>query len=265
MAALKPSLASYARVSYGRELLGDTDGALEAMRLALGPARGLREPTAWVRVQLGTLHWGRGELAPARREFRLALQAFPGYVFALDGLAKVEAALGNSRPALAFARRAVESAPLPELVATYGDLLWTSGRRAAAREQYGVVGAVEMLQAANGVRTDLETAVFDVDHGVRLRAALAKARAAYAERPSIVAEDAVAWALARNGRCAEAVGFSKRALRLGTRDALMFFHRGYAERCAGRPAEARRWFARALELNPHFHLLWAPVARRALV
>jgi hypothetical protein len=44
----------------------------------------------------------------------------------------------------------------------------------------------------------------------------------------------------------------------------MYFHRGYAERCAGRPDEARRWFARALELNPNFSLLWAPVVRRAL-
>ena len=57
---------------------------------------------------------------------------------------------------------------------------------------------------------------------------------------------------------------ARRALRLGTKDASLFFHRGYAERCAGRPVEARRWFARALALNPHFSLRWAPVARRAL-
>jgi tetratricopeptide (TPR) repeat protein len=264
MARLKPSLASYARVSYARELLGDVDGALAAMRLALGPARGQREPAAWVRVQLGKLHWGRGEIDDAGREFRLALEAFPGYVYALDGLAKVEAARGRRDRALSLARRAVESAPLPELVATYGDLLASWGRLAAAREQYAVVGAIERVLTANGVRTDLETAVFDADHGVRLRAALAKARAAHAERPSIVADEALGWTLARNGRCDEALRYSKRALRLGTQDALMFFRRGFAERCAGRPAEARRWFARALGLNPHFSLLWAPVARRAL-
>ncbi|HEY6606208.1 MAG TPA: hypothetical protein VIZ44_07670, partial [Gaiellaceae bacterium] len=34
MASLKPSLASYARVSYARELLGDIDGAAAAMQLA---------------------------------------------------------------------------------------------------------------------------------------------------------------------------------------------------------------------------------------
>jgi tetratricopeptide (TPR) repeat protein len=264
MITLRPGLGSYARVSYARELLGDTDGALEAMRLALGPAAGLAEPTAWVRVQLAKLHWGRGETRAAGREYRLALRALPGYVYALDGLARVEASLGHRPRALALSRRAVESMPLPEFVATLGDLLHTSGRPGGARRQYALVGAVERVLEANGVRTDLETALFDVDHGLRLGKALERARAGYAERRSVVAEDTLAWALARNGRCEAALRHSRRALRLGTRDASMYFHRGYAERCAGRPDEARRWFARALELNPNFSLLWAPVVRRAL-
>jgi hypothetical protein len=51
-------------------------------------------------------------------------------------------------------------------------------------------------------------------------------------------------------------------MRLGTQDALKFFHRGMIERCLGHGADARAWFGRALALNPHFSLLWAPVARR---
>ena len=35
-----------------------------------------------------------------------------------------------------------------------------------------------------------------------------------------------------------------------------------ARNLLGRPGAARGWFRRALELNPHFSLLWAPVARR---
>ena len=33
------------------------------------------------------------------------------------------------------------------------------------------------------------------------------------------------------------------------------------ERCLGHAAAARAWFRRALALNPHFSLLWAPVAK----
>jgi len=34
------------------------------------------------------------------------------------------------------------------------------------------------------------------------------------------------------------------------------------ERCLGRADAARGWFARALETNPSFSLIWADTARR---
>ena len=51
-------------------------------------------------------------------------------------------------------------------------------------------------------------------------------------------------------------------LRLGTQDALLFFHRGMTERCLGRGEEARTWMRRALLLNPGFSTRWAPLAAR---
>jgi tetratricopeptide (TPR) repeat protein len=88
------------------------------------------------------------------------------------------------------------------------------------------------------------------------------AKAAHDERPSIDGDDVLSWALARNGRCTAALHYSKRALRLGTRDATKLFHRGMVERCLGHKADAKAWFRRALSVNPHFSLLWAPLARR---
>ena len=139
-----------------------------------------------------------------------------------------------------------------------------TGRPAEARKQYALVHVIERLLVANGVKTDLETALFDVDHGIRLRHALDLARKARADRPSIDGDDVLGWALARNGRCGEALPYSSRALRLGTRDALKIFHHGMIERCLRNGAAARRDFSRALALNPHFSILWAPVARKAL-
>jgi tetratricopeptide (TPR) repeat protein len=224
------------------------------------PLRG--EPAAWPHVELGKLHFGLGELRAAARQFRLALAAEPGFPSALDGLARVDGALGKMRAALALSRRSVDTVPLPQYVSTLTDLYLVAGRAAEAQHQLRLVGAIERLLAANGVRTDLETAVFDADHGLRLADALARARRAYAQRPSIDAADALAWALVRNGRCVEALTYSRRALSLGTLDALKLFHRGMAERCAGRAAEARRSFRRALALNPHFSLRFAPLAER---
>ena len=258
----EPGLAAYSRIAYGRELIGRPRAAIAAMQMAsdAAPLRG--EPAAWPHVELGKLHFGLGELRAAARQFRLALAAEPGFPSALDGLARVDGALGKMRAALALSRRAVDTVPLPQYVSTLTDLYLVAGRAAEARRQLRLVGAIERLLAANGVRTDLETAVFDADHGLRLADALTRARRAYAERPSIDAADALAWALVRNGRCAEALTYTRRALSLGTLDALKLFHRGMAERCAGRAAAGRPSFRRALALNPYFSLRFAPLAER---
>jgi tetratricopeptide (TPR) repeat protein len=264
MAQLKPSLAAYARVSYARELLGRPRTAIAAMRLAVESAANQPEATAWARVQLGKLYWSIGRLGAAAGEYRGALAAFPGYAYAFDGLAQVEAARGHARLAIALETRAVDAIPLPQFVGLLGDLYASVGDRAQARRQYALIGVIQRLLAANGVRTDLETALFDVDHGVRLRHALALARLARAERPSIDGDDVLAWALARKGRCTEALPYSQRALRLGTLDALKLFHRGMIERCLGHRAAGDDFLRRALALNPHFSVLWSPVARKAV-
>lgn len=251
MVSLKPSVGSYARVSYGRELLGDVPGAAEAMRLAVDAAVGEPEALAWSHTQLGKLFWSHGDLRTAEREYRAALRVRPDYVSALDGLAQVARARGQVARAVSLSRRAAELLPLPQYVGNLGDLLRVAGDVSGARRQYDLVAAIARLQRSGGVKVDLELALFDVDHGVRLDRAVALARAARAERPSIDGDDVLAWALARNGRCGEALYFSKRALRLGTLDASKFFHRGVIERCLGDRAAAQRWFARARATNPY--------------
>jgi tetratricopeptide (TPR) repeat protein len=263
-ARLKPGLAAYARVSYARELLGDTAGAEATMRLALDAATGQPEARAWTLVQLGKLAWATGYAARARGAYQAALDAFPGYVYALDALAQVEAGAGQLGRAIALEQRAAETIPLPQFVALLGDLYRAAGKEMLARRQYALIGAIQRLLVANGVRTDLETALFDVDHGVRLSHALALARLAQAERPSIDGDDVLAWALARNGRCAEARPWSERSLRLGARDALKLFHRGWIEACLGDRSAARLWYGRSLALNPHFSILWARAAREGV-
>jgi tetratricopeptide (TPR) repeat protein len=260
MARMRPGLAAYARVSFARELLGRFESAVTAMRLAVDAAADQPEASAWTHVQLGKLYWAHGRLGSAAAEYRLALRSDRGYVYAYDALAQVEWARGRRATAIALERRAVAATPLPQFVGALGDMLHLAGRDSEARTQYRTVDGIRRLLAANGVRTDLETAVFDVDHGMRLRASLALARRAQRERPSIDGDDALAWALARNGRCAEALPYSRRALRLGTLDATKVFHRAYVEHCLGR--DARSWARRALALNPMFSPLWAPTARR---
>jgi tetratricopeptide (TPR) repeat protein len=262
MASIQPGLSSYARIAHARYLVGDLSGAVESMKLAVAASAGQGEPEAWTHLQLGKLYWSQGRLAAAQTEFRDSLNAFPHYPYAYDGLAQVEQARGRLDAAIALELRAVNLIPLPQFVGSLGDMYSRVGRAADARRQYATISVIERLLRANGVKTELETALFDVDHGIRPQASVALARVAQRARPSIDGDDVLAWALARTGHCGEALHYSKRALRLGTLDSLKFFHRGMIERCLGHRAEARRWFVRALDLNPHFSLLWAPIAGR---
>jgi tetratricopeptide (TPR) repeat protein len=264
MARLRPDVSSYARVGHARLLLGDVAGARSALRLALEASLGQGEIEAWTRVQLSKAAFSVGSMAPALAQARAAVRAFPGYAPAYDALAWAEYGRGHIHAAIAAGQEAVNRIPLPQYVATLGDLQQATGQKAQARRQYALIRVIQRLLVANGVETDLETALFDVDHGIRLPASLALARRAHQERPSIDGDDVLAWALARTGHCGEALRFSKRALRLGTLDALKYFHRGEIERCLGHRGAARSWLGRALALNPRFSVLWAPVARKEL-
>jgi tetratricopeptide (TPR) repeat protein len=171
----------------------------------------------------------------------------------------VEAARGRLAYAIRLEREAAQTIPLPQFVAMLGDLERAAGHAASAQREYDLIRAIDRLLAANGVRTDLELALFEADHG---RPSVALARQAERARPSIDGDDVLAWTLERSGRCAEALPWSERALRLGTQDALKFFHRAMIERCLGHDAAGHAWLRRALALNPHFSVLWSPLARR---
>jgi tetratricopeptide (TPR) repeat protein len=264
MVSLRPGLASYARVAYARELTGDRRGARAAMRLALVSAAGQPEPTAWAHVELAKLELALGRVDVARRHALAALRALPGYPTARIELARADAAAGNLRAAIVAARLATEATPTAQAVTLLGDLLERAGRHAEARRQRATVAVIDRLLAAGGVQVELESAVYRADNRIRPFETVALARRARAARPSIYGDDAVAWALARAGRCADALPFAERALRLGTQDGLLLFHRGYAAGCAGDRAVMLQSFAEALDANPAFSVRWAPVAQAAL-
>lgn len=257
VATVRPGLAAYARVAYARELLGRPAAAVRAHRLAIEAAGARAKLQAAALAQLGELYISTGDLAAAEREFRKASRVAPGFGHALEGLAHVEGSRGRYRAAIALARQAGRSG-----TETLGDLFLLTGRAELAERQYAEAHGFARREAAHGVRVGLELAAFYVDHGTRLDHALALARRAHRLRPSIQSDSVLAWALTWNGRCEEALPYAERSLRLGTKNAELFFRRGMVDRCLGHDAAARRWFRRAVSITPYFSLLWSPVARR---
>ena len=263
MVDLKPNLDSYARVSYFRELNGDLDGALEAMKLAVSAGGDVAENVAYVQTLLGNLEFERGRLGSARRSYRTALVRFPGYPAAEAGLAKLEAARGDLAGAITRYRGLIPRAPVPEYVVALGEAELAAGRARAARAHFALVAEQYRLMQRNGENTDTEAALFEATHGKSSRA-VKLGRRGYAAAPSVRSADSLGWALTSAGRPDRGLAFAQRALRLGSKDPSFLYHAGIAARDAGREQLARKYLTRALEATPHFSPLHAPRARRAL-
>jgi tetratricopeptide (TPR) repeat protein len=261
---MRPDLSSYSRVSYARELYGQTDGAIEAMTMAVRAGGPAAENTEWTRAQLGTLYFNKGDLAGAEQQYLTSLDNVQDFVPALAGLGRVRVAQGKVEEGIGLLKQAIARMPLPEYVIALGEIEEANGRGAEAAKQYELVRAMEQLFKSNGVDTDLELALFDADHGSDPQATLALAQAAYERRPSVKGADTLAWALFKAGRLDEARKRATEALHLGTKDALMFYHAGMIAKAQGDKTAARDYLQRSLATNPYFSPLFVPQAQAAL-
>jgi tetratricopeptide (TPR) repeat protein len=264
MIDLRPDFSSYSRVAYARELYGDPEGAIQAMQDAVDAGAPVPENKAWAYVQLGNLRFTAGQLQEAAKDYDLATKTLPNFPPALAGQARIAAARGELEQAAALYQQAFDRMPLAEYAILLGDVYTEMGEKKEAAEQYALVRAIDKLYRANGVDTDLEIALFYADHDMKLQTSLEKARSAYDARPSIHAADALAWTLYKTGNYKEAQKHSSEALKLGTRDPLKLFHASMIAKALGQREQAREYLQQAVELNPHFSLLYSDEAADSL-
>jgi tetratricopeptide (TPR) repeat protein len=262
MLDLKPNLSAYARVSYYRELNGDLAGAVEAMRLAVSAGAAAPENVAYVQVLLGDLELQRGRIRAARLAYISALRSLPGYPAGLVGLARADAAGGDLGRAAARLRQAAERLPLTATLVLLAEVERALGRPEAADAALAAARAQQHLYREAGTVPDAEAVLFEADYGspaaaeqfgrrigrrgqpVRsATAAVRLGRRVWRAAPSVRSADALGWALTRAGRAGEGYAFARRALRLGSRDALFRLHAGVAARQAGLGSVAARHLA----------------------
>jgi tetratricopeptide (TPR) repeat protein len=262
MIDLRPDLASWARVSYARELLGDVPGAIRAMERAKVYAASPGDQ-GWAGYHLGELFFSQGEISRAAAEYREGARLAPDYVPLRAGLAKVAWARDDIDRAIHRYREVVASYPLPEYVIALGDLYRLRGETDLAAREDGLLRTEERLLRASGVNVDLEQALFDSSHG-RPSAGLDAARSEWHRRHSVQVADALSWALHETGRDEKALRYSRMAMRLGTRNALFAFHAGMIRLSLGEIGAARTLLEEARSINPWFSIQYAPVLERML-
>ena len=243
----QPSTAIAARYSYAYELRGDLDRAADILRRAA--ANGSRNDKAYTLTLLADIQRKQDRLGAAADQLDVAQQAVPDYLPALVSRARLQVAQGDPEQAVRTWQDVVARQPLPEYVTELGELLQHLGRTDEADAQFAVVRTTIELLDASGVRTDLETALFEADHGSPERA-LSQARAEWRQRTSVHVADALAWALHRSGRDREALTIARRATSLDSPEARFWIHRGTIEAALGMTDEARTHLRRGLTTDP---------------
>ncbi|MER3447287.1 MAG: hypothetical protein C4291_10785 [Candidatus Dadabacteria bacterium] len=271
MLTIRPSFYSYSRISYIKELRGDIRGAIEAMENAIHQGRiySIRygqsaENVAWAQFMLGELYFKTGDMKKAEEQYRASLKTYDNYYYALAGLAKVKAVEKNYGEAIELYKKAIGVIPLPLFVSSLGDVYKKTGKIQEAKKQYDLVEYIGLLSKINRIIYNRDLALFYADHDMKLDEALDLAKRELEVRRDIYTYDTLAWALYKNNKFKEALEASKESLKLGTKDAILFFHAGMIYYKLGDMDKAREYLSRAISTNPYFHVIYSDVAKSTL-
>jgi tetratricopeptide (TPR) repeat protein len=262
-----PSPAAYSRLASLTELQGDPNRALSLMQQAADLAQqgaDFGESLAWYEYQVGELYFRSGQLDQAKTHFQAALAKFDNYYLALAGLGKIRAAQGDYEAAIKLYEHATTIIPQPDFLAALGDVYTVAGQPDKAQRQYDTVEYIGQLAAINQQIYNRQLANFYADHNLHLDKALKLATTELQLRRDIYGFDAAAWAYYKNGHFSQAQEMIVQAMRLGTRDAKLYYHAGMIARANSHLADAKRLLTEALAINPHFDLLQARLAQTTL-
>jgi tetratricopeptide (TPR) repeat protein len=219
------------------------------------------EQNAWSRVQLGNLYFNSGHYREAKFQFQRATDFLPEYASAYTGLAKVQTAEQQFEMAILSFQKSIAIVPTYDAVVGLGDLYLCEGQEAKAAKTFELLSVIEQHDRSHNIQPESYMALFYADHDVKMKEALEIVEKQAARRKDIRTWDALAWTLYKSGRYLEARAASKQAMRLGTRDALLYYHSGMIEERLGDFNRATGALEEALRINPDFHPLHAGRAR----
>ena len=260
--------AVLARLARSAELRGRRDRAVALIDEALAEtsAAGADPQTrAWYASRRAQLAFDAGDLGAAERFHRRALDAVPDYGASRVGLAAVAAARGDLGRAAELYRAAFDEFGEPPMAAALGDVLAADGKPDEANAWWDRAEAGMAEEAKTAETAHLrEVSRFLADHARDPARAVELARRDLEIRQDIYAQDTLAFALLRAGELEGAAEASEKALRLGARDANLFYHAGLIAAARGEAGRATELLTEALAINPRFDPRGAADARQTL-
>jgi tetratricopeptide (TPR) repeat protein len=213
---------------------------------------------AWLELQRGVLDLAHGRLAQAQAHYARAARAYSGWWLVDEHRAELCAAEGDLAGAAALYAQIVAAVPRPELHHALGQLYALMELPGRARSHL-VQARGRYLDSVRHGGVHYFHHLVDLYSEAMIDGAKAVdwARRDLALRENFSTQAALAWALLRAGRAAEATQWMERALASDAVDAHLCAQAAAVFAAAGDAAKAACLAARAREINPRlarFHL-----------
>lgn len=254
MAEIRPDLRSYSRISYLREILGDVEGAIYAMDMAVQSGVPGLEETEWARYQLGTLYEKYGDDKNALRAFEFCKGYKPDFTPAYIGLGRVYQRQGNYAFAEKFFRTALDFPHDYTVNENLGKLYRQMNLQTKAAEKLRLAIAeltgTSSSETFHGHYTDKELSalylqIYDYTNALKHIQLEQKRRV-----DNIEVNHQLAWTYYSLGKYSEAKKFIDLALKTHSKDPELLFHAGLIHWMCGNKKLAKEEVALSIKQNP---------------
>ncbi len=257
------SLSIAPRLARWAELRGDTAAARASLYRAAQLAHdegGLNDADlAWFDLRVGDFELRNGDVAAAEKALLRGLSVAPNDYRILAALARLHAVKHDWPAAIKYGESSIAVSLDPATLGILSDSYLALGDTAKSADYLRTMEVAVGLQPGAFHRA---WSIFLLDHGRRINEVYANVKEEARTRHDVYGHDLLGWALYRRGKYSEARTEMANAMKVGTQDALIFYHAGMIERAAGDNTRAAELLQRALRVNPYFDITH-PVSARA--
>jgi tetratricopeptide (TPR) repeat protein len=258
MMNIRPDLRSYARAAYLREIHGDYNGAINAMKMAIDAGAPGDEATEWSRIQIGNLYENIGDLKNAEMNYQIALNERPGYMYALAGMAHLALATKDYSKAIDYYQQAQKDANEGAFKEELATAYFLAGQKDKAVELTNEV-INELSKNAKAANADesighyadkeLAYAYLAINNYDK---ALEHALQEYNRRPkNIEVNETVAWMYYKKGEASKALPYIKVALITNSKNPTLLCRAGLIYAKNGDTGNAKKLLQEGLQSNPN--------------
>ena len=241
-------ISGLTRAAYLRELFGDIQGAVDLMQSAYNKtAPSEVEDRAWILTQFAHLQLLNGKPDVAEPALSDALKLFPSYHYALGNMVQVRIAQKRYDEAVGVARKFIVAAPHPENLFVLGETLAQAGKSDESKAVFSNFEVKALAESEGSDNANRELVFYYINHADKPTEGLRIAKREMQSRQDIFTRDAYAWALQANGEFKQALSEMEKALSVGIRDAVFFYHAGIIAQKNGEHEQASKYLHESLK------------------